>query len=277
MKITAAVKTHTGYVRSNNEDNYYLCGSCRSDTDMAEAAGRWTGEDRRLLFAVADGMGGEEKGELASLLAVKALEPCRFEDVAGTARVCFQRANDRICEEVEKNGGRRMGSTVAALYVDEGKALGCNIGDSRIYLLRDHGLLQISTDHNMAAKLVEAGVLTPKEARRHRSRHELTQHLGIFEDEMKLEPAVSGAVLLQPGDVFLLCSDGLTDMLTDEEIKALLLAGREPWEQAQMLVKAALKQGGRDNVTVLVVHTAKKRPSFRSCLRSVLSGCSGPR
>ena len=137
MKITAAVKTHTGYVRSNNEDNYYLCGSCRSDTDMAEAAGRWTGEDRRLLFAVADGMGGEEKGELASLLAVKALEPCRFEDVAGTARVCFQRANDRICEEVEKNGGRRMGSTVAALYVDEGKALGCNIGDSRIYLLRD--------------------------------------------------------------------------------------------------------------------------------------------
>lgn len=107
---------------------------------------------RETVFwaAVADGMGGEDSGELASLLAVRALEPCSFEQMGKTAQISITRANSHICNQIKKNGSRRMGSTLTALYIDDGRALCCNIGDSRCYLLRDEMLTLLSTDHNRA-------------------------------------------------------------------------------------------------------------------------------
>lgn len=252
-KIHAAAQTHVGNVRANNEDNFYLCGHIRADVSQKEEKYRCTVRDSRFLAAVADGMGGEEFGELASLLAVRSLRPCGFDAVRDTALACVRQANSQICAEIEKNGGRRVGSTLAALYIDGGKALCCNVGDSRCYLLRDGALIQLSTDHNKARRMVELGVLTPEQAARHPSRHELTQHLGIFESEMVIEPAFSEAVTLQQGDIFLLCSDGLTDMVTEADIAALLAAGGTPEEQAADLIQMALEHGGRDNVTALVI------------------------
>ena len=267
--LNAAVRTHVGRVRSNNEDNFYLCGRYRANVRQKEAAGCCTCAGDCFLAAVADGMGGEEQGELASLLAVKALKPCSFEKVRQNAQACIRQANAQICAEMEKNGGRRMGSTLAALYIDNGKALCCNIGDSRVYLYRDGQLRLLSTDHNKAARMVELGVLNPEQAARHRSRHELTQHLGIFEKEMVLEPAFSQEMELMDGDVFLLCSDGLTDMVSEEKIAARLADGGSAEEQTKDLIQMALTAGGRDNVTVLSVYVRKEEEV--SSLKKILS------
>lgn len=199
FKIDGAARTHTGRVRSNNEDNFYLLGRYREDVEKGEDEAVCRAADRRFLAAVADGMGGEEQGEKASLMAVKALKPCTFEEIKAEAVSAIDKANREICEEIEGRGGRRMGSTLVSLYMDEGKAVCCNVGDSRAYLLREGRLSQLSVDHNKAGRMVELGVLTPEQAARHPSRHELTQHLGIFADEMVIEPAMSQPVELAAG------------------------------------------------------------------------------
>ena len=175
FKIDGAARTHTGRVRSNNEDNFYLLGRYREDVEKGEDEAVCRAADRRFLAAVADGMGGEEQGEKASLMAVKALKPCTFEEIKAEAVSAIDKANREICEEIEGRGGRRMGSTLVSLYMDEGKAVCCNVGDSRAYLLREGRLSQLSVDHNKAGRMVELGVLTPEQAARHPSRHELTR------------------------------------------------------------------------------------------------------
>ena len=262
--LNAAARTHVGRVRSNNEDNFYLQGEIREDVNRQEAEARGDFSPARFLAAVADGMGGEDRGELASLLAVQALKPCAWDQIPEVSAAAMDRANVAICREMEQAGGGRMGSTLTALYIDGERAVCCNIGDSPCYLLREGTLLPLSADHNKAARLIRLGVLTPEQAARHPSRHELTQHLGIFPEEMIIEPALSQAVTLQEGDRFLLCSDGLTDMVIQAEIAALLSSGDAPEEQAEALVQAALEAGGRDNVTVVVVRVeAESRPFWR--------------
>lgn len=256
--LNAAVRTHEGRVRGNNEDNFYLQGVIREHVEQPEADHTEKAPDESFLMAVADGMGGEEAGELASLLAVRSLRPCPFDQVEETARDSIRRANEAVCREMERLGGGRMGSTLTALYVDDGQALCCNIGDSRCYLLRDGTLTKLSTDHNEAARMVELGVLTPEQAARHRSRHELTQHLGIPAEEMVIEPSFSQPVALRSGDVFLLCSDGLTDMAAETDIAQCLSGNGTPEEKAAELVHMALAGGGRDNVTVLVAQAAEE-------------------
>ena len=261
--VDGAARTHTGRVRSNNEDNFYLQGRYREDVEQGEDEAVCRASDRRFLAAVADGMGGEEQGEKASLMAVRALKSCSFGEISSQAAAAVDEANREICEEIENQGGRRMGSTLVSLYMDEGKAVCCNVGDSRAYLLREGKLSQLSVDHNKAGRMVELGVLTPEQAARHPSRHELTQHLGIFADEMVIEPAVSQTVELEDGDLFLLCSDGLTDMVSMEDLKAVLSGGVSPQEMAKELVRLALAGGGRDNVTVIVLQIREKEPVWR--------------
>lgn len=256
MKLDAAVFCHAGRVRQNNEDNFNLAGQIRQDLTCMETKRQWLGNDRRALFAVADGMGGEENGELASLVTVQNLNPCGIREVRETAAADIRRANELICDEIRSSRCRGMGSTLAALYIDSGKAVCCNVGDSRAYLLRGGELRQLSVDHTKVQQMVDMGILTKEQARTHRSRYILSQNIGIFEEEMIIEPEFSEEISLEPGDVFLLCSDGLTDMVEDPQILWALTTGI-PEEQAQTLVSLALEHGGKDNVTVLVVQVRK--------------------
>ncbi len=258
LKIKAAVMTHAGNVRKNNEDNYYLNQRIRRRVSKKTASRRFSGWDEAVLFAVADGMGGHARGEIASLIAVQSLRSCPLVQVKAVAGACLRQANERICEEIEKNGGSRMGSTLTALYIDKGKAVCCHIGDSRCYLLRSGTLTQLSKDDSKARRMVELGVLTPEQAARHPSRHELTQHLGIFPDELVIQPAFTEPLDLLPGDIFLLCSDGLTDMADDDAIAAVLAGEGSPRKKARALVELALSGGGRDNVTALVAEILPK-------------------
>lgn len=255
LRLTYAIQTHPGKIRESNEDNFYWNGRIRADVDQKQdgAEGRENIFSTPVLAAVCDGMGGEARGELASLIAVKNLRACPFSEAQSTARASIQRANAEICDEIEKNDGRRMGSTLAALYIEKDRAVCCNVGDSRVYQLRKDVLTQLSVDHNRVQQLISLGAITPEEARTHKSRHVLTQHLGIFEDEMILSPAFSEEIVLEPGDIYLLCSDGLTDMLTDEEIREILCSIFSAERQTELLVEKALERGGRDNVTVIVI------------------------
>ena len=250
--IQYAVATHPGRVRPNNEDNFWVGGFYRSDVSKGELTRLGRAKPSRFLAAVCDGMGGAAAGETASLLTVESLLPHGLYELPDAAERDIQTANRRICRFIEEHGGQRSGSTVAALYMDSGKAVACNVGDSRVYRFRAGCLTQLSRDHSKAQRLIDMGFLSPEEARNSTSRYELTQYLGIFEDEMTVEPWFSQPEALLSGDCFLLCSDGLTDMLWDEEIAHILSSGNVR-HQASQLIAEALRSGGRDNITVVVL------------------------
>jgi protein phosphatase len=262
MHLDAAAYTHVGLVRQNNEDNFYLQGNLRQDLHQQTLQIQHRGNDRMALYAVADGMGGEENGELASLVTVQNLKGCQLSDVQKLAGESISRANELICDEINRCGGVRMGSTLAAVYMDAGSAICCNVGDSRVYLFRRNTLRQLSVDHTQVQQMVRSGLLTAQEARTHKRRHVLTQNIGIFPDEMDIEPAFHPPIPLEPGDLFLLCSDGLTDMADDDQIAAVLQAGGTPKKLAEELVALALAQGGGDNVTVLLIRASRRHWPF---------------
>jgi PPM family protein phosphatase len=236
----AAVVTDPGRRRLGNEDAYV-----------------W----RPPLFAIADGMGGAKAGEIAAGIAADTLEGARAgalgaEDVVTLIADANRRIWERSLADPATAG---MGTTVTVALLDEegGSVLFGHVGDSRAYRMRDGALEQITTDHSLVAELVESGVLTPEEAERHPQRSAITRALGT---EPVVEPDVF-AVDVVPGDLFLLCSDGLSDMLTEVEIAAAIArAEGDPEAAGNELVKDANARGGDDNITVLLFEVVPGDP-----------------
>ncbi len=223
----------------------------------SRTGGRDRNEDAVLigdrLFAVADGVGGLARGDVASELALNVLEVSFAEDgsIAGLLEAC-RSANQAVWTE----GGASdiestMGTTLVALAVtsDVG-AVVVNAGDSSLYHLRRGQLSQLTRDHTVVAELLRRGELTPAEAETHPYRYVLTRALGVGPE---VEIDYAGAYV-ERGDRFLLCSDGLTKALSQDDFKALLASGAGPQESADHLVATATKRGEEDNVTALVVH-----------------------
>lgn len=224
-------KTDPGRRRRNNED-VYVC--------------------EPPLFAIADGMGGAQAGEVASGLAAEALK--EGEDGEGTSEervtALIQSANRRVYEKAHEDMALAgMGTTLTMALVDEGSVTFGHVGDSRAYRLRDGKLEQITEDHSLVAELTRAGKLSEEEAETHPQRSVITRALGT-------DPDVDGDVFkieTEEGDVFLLCSDGLSDMVGDASIEEILEKHRANLKKAaQELVKAANKGGGEDNITLLL-------------------------
>lgn len=273
MTIEACALCHVGNIRGNNEDNFYLQGKFRRKVDQRIARAAYIGTPKNFLAAVADGMGGAQKGEIASLLAVRALRSVGLSKVAQAFPAFVRRANEAICARMQSQGGR-MGSTLTALYLSGDQATFANVGDSRIYLLRKGAnLIQLTRDHSKAQQLIDLKVLTPEQARKHPSRHELTRHLGVYPDEMELQPELGVSTSLKPGDCFLLCSDGLYDGLTDDRIETILSGRGAAPEKAEALVQQALEAGSRDNVTALVVQL-QNRMGWMSWIRTIIRNTS---
>ena len=205
------------------------------------------------LFAVADGMGGARAGEIAAGLAAAALEETgeQLRGPAGMAEL-IEEANRRIWERsLTDPQTAGMGTTVTAALFDEAAgtvAIG-HVGDSRAYLLRGDTLEQLTTDHSLVAELVESGILTPEEAERHPQRSAITRALGT-------EPTVevdAFTVEAAPGDLFLICSDGLSTMVAEDEVvSAIEESQRDPARAAAALIAAANARGGEDNVTAVL-------------------------
>jgi len=238
MQLQFSALSHPGVVRQYNEDAYHV-----------DAQGRF--------FIVADGMGGYSGGERASQLAVGVmalyLETCWGQTQALTEvmQQAVLRANEHLLAEQKENPViKDMGTTVVMLCRGEGQqGWFCHVGDSRLYRMRGNHLEQLTQDHTWVAQAIEAGGLSPMQARSHPWRHLLTQCLGRDD----LEPVTVHPLTLEPGDCYLLCSDGLTEEVLDWQIAATLRLMRSPEWAVQTLVDAACKRGGRDNITVLVV------------------------
>jgi serine/threonine protein phosphatase PrpC len=229
LGATAAL-SHPGRRRRQNEDSYVL---------------------EPPLFAVADGMGGAKAGEVASGLAADAVQEGSGDGATGEARVAalIEEANRRVfrraTEDREASG---MGTTMTvALVEDERVAIG-HVGDSRAYLYRGGRLEQLTDDHSLVAELVRSGKLTPEEAEAHPQRSVITRALGT-DSEVDVD---TFAVRAEPGDLFLLCSDGLTAMVDDDTIVEAIEQHRSNLaEAAKALVNAANRGGGEDNITVV--------------------------
>lgn len=263
IKITSAVVTDVGKVRSNNEDNYFVNGKYRENTDTLNEEYEENKTKERNILSVCDGMGGEAYGELASLIAVQTLLEFNDRNINECIGEYIESANKKICDEIEKNDGARIGSTLALLYIDNARAYVYNIGDSRIYLMRDDVLTQLTADHTLAQRMVDMGLIAPEEMNTHSGKHKLTQHLGIFPDEMIIEAYETEVMELKENDIFILCSDGLTDMLSDDEIAEIANDDLSAKEIASRLVAQAVEKGGRDNTTVLIAkaeNDLKNRP-----------------
>jgi serine/threonine protein phosphatase PrpC len=248
MKILSSGATDPGKKRANNEDAYLV-------------------NDGLGLYAVADGVGGGEAGEVASRIAVDTIAgtmPDRLGDKDRTPpsevrsgdvpelaafRHAVTLANRNIREEAGKNPARTgMGTTLTALLLARKRVFLAHIGDSRAYRLRGGTLAQLTNDHSLVAEQVRAGLLTAAQARMSPYRHVITQALGI--DREAAPDLLEHPVM--PGDTFLLCSDGLTEMVGDRDI-GTILAGSAPRDAARKLIDAANEQGGVDNITAVVV------------------------
>lgn len=243
--LDAACLCDTGRVRRNNEDNFFFDGSClpAENSGTEKPLLLRTRLKGRLFFAVFDGIGGENCGEEASCAAAECMRdaPQRLADLLQTPGEIFRRLCVRLNAAVLARSGElmveRMGSTVAAICFTKNTATVCNLGDSRIYLLRDGALRQLSLDH--------------AERREGRKKGPLTQHLGLDPEEQRLEPSLCEEPL-RGEDRFLLCSDGLTDMVENEQIADILAAAPDAEHAARSLMDAAMEQGGRDNTTIIV-------------------------
>lgn len=252
-RIDGCVMTNPGKVRSNNEDNYNLFGTYRDDVNDYIRTVEKSAPQGYALAAVLDGMGGESAGEVASFIAAQNVTACPLDQVRTTGLEQLRLANLKVCEETTRRGGRRMGTTFVGAYFENDKFTVANVGDSRCYLLRGGVMTALSKDHSMGQRMIDSGVMTEEEARKTKSWHELTQHFGIFPEEFTIEPYFTEVYDLADGDELLLCSDGLTDMMVDAEIAAIMATPAAIKDKAANLLNAALEKGGRDNVTVMVL------------------------
>ncbi|HET8607935.1 MAG TPA: Stp1/IreP family PP2C-type Ser/Thr phosphatase [Gaiellaceae bacterium] len=230
----AAGKTDPGRKRRRNEDSY-VCDP--------------------PLFAVADGMGGAQAGEVASELAAGALrERDGIGDGERSVVELIQEANRRVWQRANEDAAASgMGTTTTVALVEASRVVFGHVGDSRAYLLREGELIQLTEDHSLVAELVRRGELSPQEAETHPQRSVITRALGTDPDV----DVDTFAVEAEPQDLFLICSDGLSSMVADETVRELLERHRGDLDgAAKALVAAANRSGGEDNITVVLFEVA---------------------
>jgi protein phosphatase len=238
VHFTCAARTDVGIVRSGNEDNYLMLAD-------------------RGIFIVADGMGGHAAGEVASEMAVRitshqigSLRGVSDDQASERVAEAIRAANDAIFERtLSEHDKRGMGTTATVLVLLPGRYLIGQVGDSRAYLLRDRQFQQLTKDHSYVQEQVDAGLLTPEQARVHPYSNVITRCVGASVDVV---PDIYFGTL-EKGDVILLASDGLTGMLEDEQLTVILGADGGPQGWVDRMITEANRRGGLDNITAIVV------------------------
>ena len=247
--LEASCGCNTGKIRKNNEDNFFFDGICLE----AENAGlkypvtMTKSRCREMCVAIFDGMVGENFGEQASYAAARAMQTSTrsLKDYFIPKRQFLEKLclelNEAVVSKAKELCTEYMGSTMVSLCFSHRYVYVCNLGDSRAYRLRDGEFLQLSEDH-----VEKRGDSTKKKM-------PLTQHLGIDPQNFLIEPYIAKEKL-KHGDQYLLCSDGLTDMLTNLEIDEILCEQISSGDKIQQLIDKAMEKGGKDNITAIVVH-----------------------
>jgi protein phosphatase len=256
--IVVAGLSHQGMVRKENQDSYGFIEP--ESEDILEERGR--------LFIVADGLGGHRGGRVASKMAVDLIGKIYFssekEPIYPALLHAVEIANRSIYEASNKHEELRgMATTCTALIIRDHNIFMTHVGDSRAYLVRNGAIKQVSTDHTLVEEMVHSGIINEDEAKSHPDSHILTRSLGILQAvEMDvLDPPIH----FQRGDSILLCSDGLTVYVEDQEILKILNENA-PDKACELLVETANERGGRDNITVEIVHYKTDAEKSRSLL-----------
>lgn len=231
MNVSVGVATDIGQVREGNEDSYLVVAP---------------------LYAVADGMGGHRGGEVASSLALETVQRL-FERRQGSLADQVAQANRAVYDRSQSDRSvSGMGTTLTAALIDENKVHLVHVGDSRAYLLRDGRLRQLTEDHTLVHRMVVEGEITPEEAETHPHRSILTRALGVDERVQVDEDDVQ----VEGGDRLLLCTDGLTGMVSEDQIQGIMLEAADPQQAVDRLVSVANGAGGIDNITAVVLDFA---------------------
>lgn len=250
MEVKSYGLTHVGRQRQHNEDTFLV-------------------EDSARLFLVADGMGGHAAGEIASRIAADSISEFilhtkedegtwphaydeQFSRTTNRLMAAVRMANTRVLEAMRKDARLRgMGTTVVACMADESAMSFAHVGDSRAYMIRDNQLSRLTNDHSWVFEQVQAGMLTEAEAEKHPLRNVITRALG---GALQVNPDAS-EVKTQAGDVFLLCSDGLTGMVPEDEILRVVTQSDDLAAACEQLIQTANERGGLDNITTVLVRT----------------------
>jgi len=244
----------TGKMRRNNEDGILVLETLSSFESQTRST---------ILCAVADGVGGSEKGEVASKLTLETLgrqvtgsvlsDPNK--DRADLLESAIKRTNETVLRYAEQHPESvGMASTIVTAFIDGNKAIIAHVGDSRAYLVSKETIRRLTRDHSQVQEYVDAGKITPEEAKTYPGRNVITRAIGVSPE---LEVDMSRDVAIPSGDILLLCSDGLWDLVSDEEIRDLLNSTIEPQEACKNLVAMANERGGKDNISVIVVRTSQ--------------------
>ncbi|HEY7346693.1 MAG TPA: Stp1/IreP family PP2C-type Ser/Thr phosphatase [Ktedonobacterales bacterium] len=250
FRLDVGQRTDIGRKRANNEDQ--LISVIPEDQQLLQ--------DRGALFVVADGMGGHDLGDVASELTIQQVKDAYYHDLQGDIPTALQNAvklaNIAICQaneakQAKGTDGYGMGATCVAAVLHDQMLYAANVGDSRVYVLHDGRLRQVTRDHSIVAQMVERGEITPAQVRTHEKRNQIYRSLGEKPDlevDLFTEP-------VQEGDTLVLCTDGLWEMLEDEELRTIIEQSG-PEESVQRLIARANEAGGPDNVTAIVVRVS---------------------
>lgn len=239
--------TDKGRCRPNNED---YCGYYIPDNQMVKGS-------RGCLFAVADGVGSSRAGEVASSEAVNVLLQEYYfgdytEKIPERFKAAYAFTSLHIYDLAEADGScNKMMCTLTAMLINEGKFYISHVGDSKAFLLRNKKLIQLTKDHSVVGRLVRMGFITKEEARTHPNKHVILRSLG----ERPILPADFYSGNVQPGDLFFMCTDGIFEHFSEEEIREFLLEGKHKKDGVGELIKTANERGGNDNMTVLLIDT----------------------
>ena len=243
-KVVASLRTDVGCVREINEDSGKYVQP--SNPEVLASKG--------MLFVVADGMGGHSAGEVASSIAVETVSRVYYDDKSDpeeSLKKAFRQANRDIhAVSVKSASLSGMGTTCTALVLRDGTALSAHVGDSRLYLVRDGRIYVMTEDHSAVMEMVKRGLISLEEARHHPDKNIILRAVGS-------QPDVEVSSWEEPfpvkaSDQFILCSDGLYDLVEDEEIKAAVMGG-EPHVACEGLISLAKERGGHDNITVGII------------------------
>lgn len=264
LQFIFAARSETGRVRSENQDNFCLDGVFVPAELTGAPAWVAGGPSGAGALAVFDGMGGEAFGGFASLTSASIMAQARSElsachtaaEIQRCALALTDRASSAVAERSAKEG-RRIGTTMVMLVFRQDAVHVFSVGDSPAFRLSGTVFEKLTPDDTYAALLVGRGELTPEQAETDSRRHSLTQHIGMTDVDLRLH-CMTG-LPVAPGDRFLLCSDGLTDMVSREDIARILAAAPTPRSAADSLVLAALGAGGRDNVTAMTLFVSEKQ------------------
>ena len=259
LKIYSSAGVSPGE-KNVNEDNFYRNGQLLTLNERDRClvcSGEDSGE--LLMYAVCDGLGGEGFGDEAALTVVKVLDKyqnmlndMKYHDLDKYMVMCFNEANNLICEAAKAKENEKMGATVAAVVVENQKVHVYNVGDSRVYRLRKNKLTQLTEDHTQAARAVKLGMFKEDDENVKKFKNRLTQYLGIWKKQIDAKP-FADVFTAENADVILICSNGLYNMVSDEEIKQALKSDSSEKEIVRNLIGKAMLNGGKDNISAVVL------------------------